>query len=79
MNMEIFAKTISTPMHQVLVTKGFGEDGTYVVEVKASFPGVYPSVIMGFETEKKRDRLFDEYDEAMAASFIEQVTNVFGG
>ncbi len=76
--MVVFAKIINTPTHQVLVTKDFGEGGTYVVEVKTSFPLVYPSILLGFDTREKRDKCFDEYDEAMADAFIQQVIEVIG-
>jgi len=74
--MVIFAKIIITKTHQVLLTKDFGEDGTFVVEAKASFPMAYPSIVIGFAKEEQRDKCFEDYGVELAELFIAQVSSV---
>lgn len=75
----IFAKIIELPDHQVLVTKGLDDDGDYTLNVTTRFPGVDPSIKVGYATDEAATEAFNDFNEDGAKAFIDHITEIMGG
>lgn len=64
--------------HQVLVTKEFNnEDDSFDIDVRTNYGGVKATITGGYDSEAKRDQMFDEYDEVKAREFMQGILNKF--
>lgn len=72
-----FAKVFEIDTNQVLITKEFDEnDDTYLLKQTTEFDEVTPAMSMGFDTEEKRDKAFEDYNEENAQMFLNVINSM---
>jgi hypothetical protein len=64
-----FAKLFEIEYYQVLITKDDVEDGFNITQ-HTDLGDVRPSMAIGFNTEEKRDKCFDDYSKNNAEKFL---------
>ena len=75
---QINFRIIELPEYQVLLTKDFENEGERELILSITFflDGVKAIMSLGYESEEKRDRLFNDFSEEMAQDFINKALNL---
>ena len=76
---EVNFKIIELPTHQVLLTKDFDEEENDQPLVVITFflDGIRLNMKLGYADEAKRDKMFSEFTEIQAQSFLDKMKAQF--
>ena len=76
---EVHFRIIELPTHQVLLTKDFDEEENDKPLVVITFflDGIKLNMKLGYTDEHKRDKMFSEFTEIQAQSFLDKMKAQF--